>query len=153
MKLLMDVMDEFIDSVTNFSCRLAKHRGSDTLDIQDLQLHLGMGLPSIAVGCALSDRLLRCSFLVDVNHGIHVPGFSSSPPKEIIPAVVPVVSSSAMAAAAATGGKRGGGDRGGGGGAGGGNGGGGQGASGSGGPKRSARLAAVTHAKKDGRLM
>jgi hypothetical protein len=27
--------------VTNFGCRLAKHRGGDTLEVRDLQLHLG----------------------------------------------------------------------------------------------------------------
>jgi transcription initiation factor TFIID subunit TAF12 len=35
------IADEFIDSVANFSCRLAKHRGADTVDVSDLQLHLG----------------------------------------------------------------------------------------------------------------
>lgn len=51
--LLLSIADEFIDSVTNFSCRLSNHRGGDTLEVRDLQLHL------------------------ERNHNIRIPGFAS----------------------------------------------------------------------------
>ncbi|KZP22050.1 hypothetical protein FIBSPDRAFT_919412 [Athelia psychrophila] len=51
--LLLSIADEFIDSVTNFGCRLAKHRQGDTLEVRDLQLHL------------------------ERNHNIRIPGFAA----------------------------------------------------------------------------
>ncbi|KAH8994043.1 transcription initiation factor TFIID subunit A-domain-containing protein [Lactarius akahatsu] len=51
--LLLDIADESIDSVTNFGCRLAKHRVGKILEVRDLQPHL------------------------ERNHNIRIPGFAS----------------------------------------------------------------------------
>ena len=41
-QVLMQIADDFIESVVTASCKIAKHRKSSSLDVKDVQLHLGL---------------------------------------------------------------------------------------------------------------
>ena len=56
--------------MTNFACRLAKHRGGETLEVRDLQLHLG------SLSATDVSSLIYAS-ITERNHNIRIPGFAS----------------------------------------------------------------------------
>lgn len=39
--MIIEISNEFIDKIVDFSFKLAKHRGSDTLDPSDIKLAFG----------------------------------------------------------------------------------------------------------------
>lgn len=65
----MEIADEFIESVTTFACKLAKHRKSDVLEVKDVQLHLGKK--------RISRERVLLSVIIERNWNIRIPGFAA----------------------------------------------------------------------------
>ena len=38
----MHIADDFIENVVSAACKIAKHRKSNTLEVKDVQMHLGL---------------------------------------------------------------------------------------------------------------
>ncbi|CAE6400192.1 unnamed protein product [Rhizoctonia solani] len=72
-QFLLQAADDFIESVTQFACRVAKHRGSDTLEVKDLQLHLGKYITVLLPGpnVNFSQRKTTISTYLDSRPTIH----------------------------------------------------------------------------------
>lgn len=41
-EILLQLADDFVETTVNAACLLAKHRKSNTVEVKDVQLHLGI---------------------------------------------------------------------------------------------------------------
>lgn len=46
-EVLLQLADDFVETTVNTACLLAKHRHSNTIEVKDVQLHLGNFLQTI----------------------------------------------------------------------------------------------------------
>ena len=74
--MLLQVADDFIENVINTSCQLAKHRKSNTLEVKDVQFHLGKNLIRFLSGYFhVSNSIFFLN--LERNFNLWIPGFSS----------------------------------------------------------------------------
>ncbi|RWW82564.1 hypothetical protein BHE74_00008964, partial [Ensete ventricosum] len=55
--VLVEIAEDFVESVATFSCSLAKHRKSTTLEAKDILLHVGEQFNTFLLFCFLSNLL------------------------------------------------------------------------------------------------
>lgn len=65
-ELLLQIADDFIESTVNASCQLAKHRQATSLDVSDVQMHLGKIFLCMIFYCTYLDSII--SFRTAMEH-------------------------------------------------------------------------------------
>lgn len=68
---LLDVADDFVDSVAAFACKLAAHRKSEALEVKDIILHLERAWDMVLPGFEGDD--LKVQQVVHLDSATRVP--------------------------------------------------------------------------------
>jgi len=67
----MQIADDFIDNIITASCQLARHRKSSTVEVKDVQFHLGTlccfasRISEFIMSCRFYSNRLLCSLYSD----------------------------------------------------------------------------------------
>lgn len=69
---MLTIADDFIESTVNASCQLAKHRQSSTLDVVDVQMHLGIDSAILTIF-----YLTNLIFTSERQWNMWIPGFGT----------------------------------------------------------------------------
>ena len=56
--MLLQIADDFIDSVVTASVQLAKHQKSNTVKVKDVQLHLGKYIRIKIISCCTHSNVM-----------------------------------------------------------------------------------------------
>lgn len=76
-EMLLQLADDFVETTINAACLLAKHRHANTVEVKDVQLHLGKYLKSQMCVMIHSSYSQLSSFITEKNWNMWIPGFGT----------------------------------------------------------------------------